>query len=310
MGDGAFGLEGDVWAVGVIFFMLLFGAPLFPLTGTLPRDAKVRMIKDPRYLRNALTKEPRWCRLRPQAQDLVQRMLERDPRKRITVSEALKHDFIQDSYMYCPYCGQYRVAKPDAKIVGQRHQVLMDVQADVLELVIRRMQHFANAPALLRLSLTIIAHEFTGSSHANFSEAGLYRRAFRAMNEKHDGYLTKQDMLAAFGAHGICVEGDFGNAFEVMATSDPGCCTIFEFLAAVTDPHVPCPPKIIEATWSELDRSRRGYITAEDIEALMPNAAMTKADHAAIIAEVADSRDRRKVTYAAFERMLLSYGRE
>ena len=83
-GEGRYGKEIDCWSVGVILFILLSGGPPFDVTAGLDAvaDADVVFYED------------QWRGVSHEARDLVARLLERDPRRRIPVKDACEHPWI------------------------------------------------------------------------------------------------------------------------------------------------------------------------------------------------------------------------
>ncbi|EJK58898.1 hypothetical protein THAOC_20945, partial [Thalassiosira oceanica] len=83
-GEGRYGKEIDCWSVGVILFILLSGGPPFDVTAGLDAvaDADVVFYED------------QWRGVSPEARDLVARLLEREPRRRIAVKDACEHPWI------------------------------------------------------------------------------------------------------------------------------------------------------------------------------------------------------------------------
>ncbi|KAL2930771.1 CDPK-related kinase 5 [Bienertia sinuspersici] len=74
--------EADVWSVGVIAYILLCGSrPFWALTESGIFRAALKV--DPSFT------EPPWPSLSSEARDFVKRMLNKDPRKRITAAQAL-----------------------------------------------------------------------------------------------------------------------------------------------------------------------------------------------------------------------------
>ncbi|PAA75743.1 hypothetical protein BOX15_Mlig029367g1 [Macrostomum lignano] len=83
-----YGRPADAWGCGVLLFVLLSGS--LPFYGT--KDVLFEQILCGRY-----RMKPRvWNLISAEAKDLVSRLLELDPERRLTVAEALRHPWIND----------------------------------------------------------------------------------------------------------------------------------------------------------------------------------------------------------------------
>lgn len=84
----------DVWAVGVVFFIFLFGR--LPFTSESTRELFDEIIRAEIMLPGS-EKSGRTLPLCHEGEDLLRRLLEKDPEQRITIAEALSHPwFVQD----------------------------------------------------------------------------------------------------------------------------------------------------------------------------------------------------------------------
>lgn len=85
-----YGPECDLWACGIILFILLGGYP--PFTET-PKDVDAGCVKLFRQIQRGeySFQDPAWELVSEEAKDLVKRFLVVDPTKRITAHDALKH---------------------------------------------------------------------------------------------------------------------------------------------------------------------------------------------------------------------------
>lgn len=77
----------DIWSCGVILFVLLSGET--PFNGKDDTEILKNVASGQYSLTNKI-----WKTLSPESRDLIDRMLELDPRKRLSAKEVLKHPWI------------------------------------------------------------------------------------------------------------------------------------------------------------------------------------------------------------------------
>jgi len=77
----------DLWSVGVILYILLCGFPPF-----VDRNIKAlyKLIRDGKFS----FPSPYWDQVSKQAKDCIKKLLHTDPKKRLTATQLLKHDWI------------------------------------------------------------------------------------------------------------------------------------------------------------------------------------------------------------------------
>nr|XP_061798761.1 serine/threonine-protein kinase PLK4-like [Nerophis lumbriciformis] len=80
---GAHGLASDLWSLGCMFYTFLTGHP--PFDTDTAKDTLFRVV-------NGQYKMPGY--VSPQAQDLIQQLLQKDPARRLSLSEVLDHPFM------------------------------------------------------------------------------------------------------------------------------------------------------------------------------------------------------------------------
>ncbi|XP_036382584.1 serine/threonine-protein kinase Chk2 isoform X2 [Megalops cyprinoides] len=94
----------DCWSLGVLLFVCLGGYPPFHTEGT---DMTVMEQITQGYYRFIPSK---WDRISDKAKDLVKKLLVVDPKKRLTIEEALQHPWLQDEQMKAT---AFKVMYPD-----------------------------------------------------------------------------------------------------------------------------------------------------------------------------------------------------
>lgn len=105
MANRCFGTAIDMWAAGVMLFQLLTGR--LPFWGKNMTLEKIRQLPPYAIVAAVRTHDvsyerSEWRRLSPEAQQLVQAMLERNPAARITAAEALAHPWFQRVLGFTP----------------------------------------------------------------------------------------------------------------------------------------------------------------------------------------------------------------
>ncbi|CAH1996543.1 unnamed protein product [Acanthoscelides obtectus] len=83
-----YSFEVDIWACGVIMYTLLVGCPPF---WHRKQMVMLRNIMEGNYTFSS----PEWSDISEEPKDLIRRLLVVDPKKRISISEALTHPFFQ-----------------------------------------------------------------------------------------------------------------------------------------------------------------------------------------------------------------------
>lgn len=90
LSDEGYGVEADVFSSGVIMFVLLTGRPLF-------RGEKVDDILEKNKNCELIFPDQLWSKISPDARDLCEKLLKRDPKERITAKDALQHPWFTNS---------------------------------------------------------------------------------------------------------------------------------------------------------------------------------------------------------------------
>ena len=76
----------DIWSIGVITYVMLIGRA--PFNGSSNKGIFYNII-------HKSLKYPKDCKLSDSSKDFINKALEKNPSKRITMADALKHDWIQ-----------------------------------------------------------------------------------------------------------------------------------------------------------------------------------------------------------------------
>ncbi|CAD7971870.1 unnamed protein product [Amoebophrya sp. A25] len=274
----------DIWSLGVILWALLMGEPLFT------HDCDIlceRQILDPRYL------DKEWKKtiplLSPEAVDLLQRMLTRDPAERLTAAEALRHPFILDSYSPDDYT---ELSYPPPGGMAKALASTFDTNC------VQKMAEYVQMPALKRVGLFVFAH-LCGTDGEDLR---LYRVTFRQLDKLGSGVLLKSDLVETFQARGVEIPPDFSTAVLPFVDSHQSESLHFlEFLAATIEVQkVDKFERILQAVFIMLDSDKCGVISVDDMADLLTSNTREQLDE--MLREVAPNG---QMNYAEFRNMML-----
>lgn len=228
----------DCWGLGVISFMLLSGYP--PFRG----EAKdlIKRIRDgtPEW------REPRWRHVSKVGRDFVQRLLRKNPAKRMTAQEALNHPWMQQGTQSC----EHLLLSPST---------------------LQSLKIYAEAPRLRRAALQLVAQEIPDS------EVEELRQAFFALDVNHRGTIYLSDLVAAL-PNDITIEG-------VDASYD-GQIDYTDFVAATTAAWLDQANYefAVQVSWRRFDAARStGSMKTIDLQAVLGEAAFEDPKQRAVL---------------------------
>nr|GMC93409.1 CDPK-related kinase 5-like [Ipomoea batatas] len=153
----SYNTEADVWSIGVIAYILLCGSrPFWARTESGIFRAVLKA--DPSF------EEEPWPALSSEAKDFVKRLLNKDPRKRMTASQALCHPWIQKGN---------------------------DVKAPLDILIFKLMKVYMRSSALRRAALRALSRTLT------VDELSYLRAQFSLLEPNKNGTICLENIKAA-----------------------------------------------------------------------------------------------------------------
>ncbi|MQM05971.1 hypothetical protein Taro_038797 [Colocasia esculenta] len=262
-----YGPEVDVWSAGVILYILLCGVPPF---WAETEEGVARAI-----LRGVVDfKRDPWPQISDSAKNLVRRMLEQDPKHRLTAQQVLEHPWLQNSKR-----------APNAPLG---------------DLVRARLKQFAAMHRFKKKAMRIIAE------HLSMEEIEVIKDMFRLMDTDNNGKITFEELKA--GLHKVGSQLGEAEMKMLMETADVdgnGVLDFGEFVAVnihllriESDEH-------LKTAFMFFDKDNSGYIEIDELkEALMDGSGQTEVEVVNQIFHEVDADKDGRISYDEFVKMM------
>ncbi|KAH7665551.1 Non-specific serine/threonine protein kinase protein [Dioscorea alata] len=262
-----YGPEVDVWSAGVILYILLCGVPPFwAETEQGVAQAIIRSVID-------FKRDP-WPKVSDNAKDLVKRMLDPDPRRRLTAQEVLDHPWLQNA------------KKAPNVSLG--------------ETVKARLQQFSVMNKFKKRALRVVAE------HLSAEEAAGIKEMFQSMDINNTGRLTLEELK--YGLHKLGHQIADADAKILMDAADVdgnGTLDYGEFVAVSIHLRKIGNDEHLHKAFAYFDRDKSGYIEIEELRECLADD--LEANHEevinAIIRDVDTDKDG-KISYDEFATMM------
>mmetsp|Transcript_17562 Transcript_17562/g.21453 ORF Transcript_17562/g.21453 Transcript_17562/m.21453 type:complete len:683 (+) Transcript_17562:151-2199(+) len=259
--DGDYTNKADVWAVGVLSYMLL--SSQMPFYGR-----KRREILDKIARCNYDFKGRRWSLVSQSAKNFVSDLLIHDPDARPTAEEARKCFWL-----------------------NSRSSSVRTATEDDMDAVAHCFEHYAAHLTLQKLALVVIAHK------SNSEEIGYLRNVFKRYDKDRHGEITLPEFRQCLEKYNYS-DDYVETLFNAADLNGSGKLKYTEFLAATIESTELVTEERLAEAFDQLDCDDTGYISVENIRDLLGESVPEKYIKQ-VIAE-ADLRNDNKVTYDEF----------
>ncbi|KAG0565378.1 hypothetical protein KC19_8G185500 [Ceratodon purpureus] len=229
--DRHYGPEVDIWSAGVMLYIFLCGYPPYyseSIQGIFEKVMKAEPV--------SFSADP-WPNISEGAKDLIRKMLNPDPKKRLKAHEVLKHPWIrEDGVAPC---------KPIASLVQFR------------------MKQFAALNKVKKLAIRIIAETLSEEEIANLKEI------FTELDSDNDGAINFEELKAGLLRAGTSLkEAEIFDLMEAADVDHDGMIDYGEFLAATLSlNHIEMEENLM-AAFGILDKNGSGHITTDELLAV------------------------------------------
>ncbi|KAM7265041.1 hypothetical protein ACFE04_002724 [Oxalis oulophora] len=262
-----YGPEVDVWSAGVILYILLCGVP--PFWAESEQGVAQAIIRS-----NVDFKRDPWPKVSDNAKDLVRKMLDPDPKRRLTAQQVLDHPWLQNA------------KKAPNVSLGE------NVKA--------RLRQFSIMNKLKKRALKVIAEFLSVEEVAGIKEG------FQLMDIGNNGKINVDELRAGLNKLGHQVpEADVQMLMEAGDTDKDGFLDYGEFVAISVHLRKMGNDEHLRKAFEFFDRNQTGYIEVEELRTALNDEVELNNEEiiSAIMHDVDTDKDGR-ISYEEFATMM------
>ena len=233
----------DVWSCGVIMYILLCGYP--PYDGEDDDDIMKSIIND-----NYEFPEEEWESITPSAKELISRMLEKDPAKRITPQEAIVHPWF--------------ISLLDNEEKDDKLMKTFDIKSHFSNL-----KKFSQKEKLQQACVSFLVHQLGATEQVNE-----LRKIFLSLDKSKDGRLDYNEIIEGFKK----LDSKFLNELEIdniediikrIDTDGSGYVEYEEFLVATVNKNLILSENNLKVAFDYFDKNNSGNLDQKEIKGLL-----------------------------------------
>ncbi|CAI0430928.1 unnamed protein product [Linum tenue] len=260
-----YGPESDVWSAGIILYILLSGVPPFWA------ETEVGIFRQILQSKLDFVSEP-WPSISDSAKDLLTKMLERNPRKRLTAHEVLCHPWILDDTM-----------APDKPLDSA---------------VLSRLKQFSAMNKLKKMALRVIAERLSEE------EIGGLKELFRMIDTDNSGTITFEELKDGLKRVGSeLMESEIMDLMNAADIDNSGSIDYGEFLAATVHLNKLEREENLASAFSFFDKDGSGYITIDELQQACKEFGLSELHLDEMIKEIDQDNDG-QIDYGEFAAMM------
>ncbi|KAK6158352.1 hypothetical protein DH2020_005666 [Rehmannia glutinosa] len=262
----SYGVEADIWSAGVILYILLCGVP--PFWGENERGIFRAVLRG----HVDFSSDP-WPSISSSAKDLVKKMLQADPKERLTAVEVLNHPWMRED--------------------GDASDKPLDIA------VLTRMKQFQAMNKLKKVALKVIAENLSEEEIIGLKEM------FKSMDTDNSGTISFEELKAGLLNLGtIPTESEVKQLMEAADVDGNGTIDYIEFITATMHLNRMEREDRLYKAFEYFDKDCSGYITIEELEHALKEYNMSDAKILKEILVEVDTDQDGKINYDEFVAMM------
>ena len=233
----------DLWSCGVILYILLFGSP--PFYGKNEKETFQKILDG-----NVSFKHKLWSKISEEAKNLVTKLLEVDPNKRLSAAQALEH-------------------------VWFKKNINLDLLKETknpesIGMFMKNITEFCAEQKLQQATLAFLVHNFAPKEELNE-----LKKIFFAFDKNGDGKLSKEEFIKGlttidFNLNTILInDGNIDGLIKNIDSDNNGFITFEEFLIASVNKEKLLTEENLKMAFDVFDRDKNGGISHDELKYIL-----------------------------------------
>ncbi len=268
----------DLWSCGVILYILLCGSP--PFYGKNEKEIFARVISGTYSFKQKI-----WEKISNEGKNLVQKLLEVKPEKRLSAKEALKHKWFK---------------MKENKIISKNSN------NNDPSTFIQNITEFCAEQKLQQATLTFLVHNF-----APKEELDELKEIFFAFDKNCDGKISKNEFISGLtNTNTLSTILKKGNSIEGLIKNidvdNNGYIGFEEFCIALINKEKILTEKNLKMAFDVFDRDKSGGIDQNELKFILGEYNINAKEHLwnKIIEQIDLNRDG-QISYDEFHKMMM-----
>ena len=240
----------DLWSCGVILYILLYGSP--PFYGKNEKETFQKILDG-----NVSFKHKFWSKISDEAKDLVMKLLELDPNKRLSAAEALEHIWFKKNI--------------NIDLLKETKNL------ENINMFMKNITEFCAEQKLQQATLAFLVHNYAPKDELNE-----LKKIFFAFDKNGDGKLSKEEFIKGLTNIDINLninlksDGSFEGLLRNIDSDNNGYITFEEFLIASVNKEKLLTEENLKMAFDVFDRDKNGGISHDELKYILgefnPNA--------------------------------------
>ncbi len=235
---GSYDEKCDIWACGVLLYLILCGYP--PFYGSTRQSVMKKILKHDINFTGTI-----WSKLSAEVKDIIQLMLTKDPESRPSASQVLEHPWFKNN----------KQIRHNEHILSKKY-----------------LESIARYQASCKLSQAIMTYIVSNISYKNVTSDIL--NLFKEIDLNGDGKITYEELffaykkMFAFKDNGT-IEKEIQAILVEVDSNNSGAIDYTEFLVACIDKEKMLSQKMVILAFKQFDLNDDGFISRTEFQAVM-----------------------------------------